>query len=587
MAGRIPDAWFDELRNRLNIVDVVSDYVVLKQKGRRFWGLCPFHGEKTASFSVDSETQSFYCFGCHKGGSMITFVMEMERMEFLDAVNMLAERAHLPLPERMEGPDESGARRLRERIYEANVEAARYYHSMLWTPDGAKALAYLHGRGLDDVGIRRFGLGAAPEGWDHLVRYLKDKGFEPELLKRAGLCGEKDGRYYDMFRDRAIFPIVNAQGRVLGFGGRIMGEGNPKYLNTSDTPVFNKRQGLYAINMVRKERGLKRLVLVEGYMDVVSLRNHGVTGVVATLGTALTQEQARLIKRYAPLVYVCYDGDGAGQKAILRALDIFEEEDMPARVLDIPDQMDPDDYVKKYGAEGFEALRPMAPAEYRMLRAADGRDLSKPEDRMQYAIECCNILRRVKDPVEVASYLPALSIQTGFTQEVLSQQIRAQGGEVQSAPAMRAEHRAPGTRKREERPEYMKAEMTLVYLTANHMLDPALIDEKVFETALYRRMFSMLKEGVRPDVMLSQMEEEEAADAAEALQTDWRIDRDHAADAVADCLNRLRIHQLNEKWNDTKEQYAREKDDARKRELMQLLQKLTNELNLAKAGRKE
>ena len=387
--GRIPDAWFDELRSRVNIVDVVSDYVVLKQKGRRFWGLCPFHGEKTASFSVDSETQSFYCFGCHKGGSVITFVMEIERMEFLDAVNLLSERAHLPLPERTQEPDADQSRALRERLYAANVEAARYYHAMLWRSEGAQALAYLHGRGLDDVGIRRFGLGAAPDGWDHLVRYLKSLGFREEEMKKAGLAGEKDGRYYDMFRNRAIFPIVNAQGKVLGFGGRILGDGNPKYLNTSDTPIFNKRLGLYAINMVKKERSLKRLILVEGYMDVVSLRNHGVSGVVATLGTALTEEQARLIKRYAPEVHVCYDGDGAGQKAILRALDIFEAADMPARVIDIPDDMDPDDYVKKFGAEGFEALGTVPPAEYRMRRAADGLNLENQEDRMKYAIACC------------------------------------------------------------------------------------------------------------------------------------------------------------------------------------------------------
>lgn len=584
--GRIPDAWFDELRNRINIVDVVSDYVVLKQKGRRFWGLCPFHGEKTASFSVDSETQSFYCFGCHKGGSVITFVMEIERMEFLDAVNLLAERARLPLPERTQEPDADQNRALRERLFAANVEAARYYHAMLWKSEGSQALAYLHGRGLDDVAIRRFGLGAAPDGWDHLTRYLKSLGYREEELKKAGLAGEKDGRYYDMFRNRAIFPIVNAQGKVLGFGGRLLGEGNPKYLNTSDTPIFNKRLGLYAINMVKKERALKRLILVEGYMDTVSLRTHGVQGVVATLGTALTEEQARLIKRYAPEVHVCYDGDGAGQKAILRALDLFEAADLPARVIDLPGGMDPDDYVKKYGAEGFEALGTLPPAEYRMRRAADGLNLENAEDRMKYAIACCNILRRLKNPVEVASYLPKLSIQTGFTQQVLSEQIGMAGG------ADRATDPAPErtrTRivRRAEAPEHVKAEMTLVYLAANGLLDPALIPENTLTTPLYAKMFSLLRAGERPDALLSRLSSDEQAEAAEALQTDRRLDREHAAEAVEDCLNRIRRHALQEKIRTTREEYERAEDEQHKQELLMLLQKLMNELNQAKTGRKE
>lgn len=583
--GRIPDAWFDELRSRVNIVDVVSDYVVLKQKGRRHWGLCPFHGEKTASFSVDADTQSFYCFGCHKGGNVITFVMEIERMEFLDAVNLLAERAHLPLPERTQEPDADRVRALRERLYAANVEAARYYHALLWKSEGSKALAYLHGRGLDDVAIRRFGLGAAPDGWDHLTRYLKSLGYREEEIRQAGLAGEKDGRYYDMFRNRAIFPIVNAQGKVLGFGGRLLGEGNPKYLNTSDTLIFNKRLGLYAINMVKKERALKRLILVEGYMDVVSLRVRGVAGVVATLGTALTEEQARLIKRYAPEVHVCYDGDGAGQKAILRALDIFEAADMPARVIDIPDGMDPDDYVKKHGAEGFEALRPIAPAEYRMRRAADGLNLENGEDRMKYAIACCNILKRLKNPVEIASYLPQLSIQTGFSPQVLSEQIGAAGGMSASGAQGARPERSP--KRRAELPEHVKAEMTLVYLAANGLLDMSLIPDNAFSTPLYAKMFSLLRAGERPDTLLGRLSEEEQAAAAEALQTDRQLDREHAAAAVEDCLNRLRRHALNEKIRTTREAYEQETDAQRKLELLALLQKLTNELNQAKTGRKE
>ena len=223
MAGRLSDAWLDELRSRANLEEIVSEYVPLKQKGRRFWGCCPFHNEKTPSFSVDSEAQMYYCFGCHKGGTVINFVMEMERMEFMDAVRLLADRAHMEIPEQSQtgsgrtSPDE------RERIYEANTLAARFFHSTLWTGEGAEALNYLYKRGLNDSDIRRFGLGAAPKGWDALQRHMAEQGFDDALLEKAGLVVRKDGRAYDMFRGRAIFPIINAQGRVVGFGGRAHG----------------------------------------------------------------------------------------------------------------------------------------------------------------------------------------------------------------------------------------------------------------------------------------------------------------------------------------------------------------------------
>ena len=357
MSGRVSDQWLDELRSRVRLEEVVSEYVPLKQKGKRYWGCCPFHNEKTPSFSVDASAQLYYCFGCHKGGTVIQFVMEMDRMEFMEAVKVLAERAHMELPQ---GTGEAANRKQadeRERILEANTLAARFFHSNLWSPDGAEALNYLYGRGLNDSDIRRFGLGAAPHGWDALYKALTAQGFSPETLERAGLVVRKGDRAFDMFRNRAIFPIISAQGAVLGFGGRAMGDAQPKYLNTSETPVFNKRQGLYALNMVKKERNLNRLVLVEGYMDTVSLRKHGVPGVVATLGTALTEEQAHLMKRYAPEVWISYDGDGAGRKAALRALDIFDAENLRARVIDYPGGMDPDDFVKANGQAGFPNWR--------------------------------------------------------------------------------------------------------------------------------------------------------------------------------------------------------------------------------------
>ncbi len=587
MSFRLPDVWLDELRGRVDIVDVVSDYVELKQKGRRFWGRCPFHGEKTPSFSVDSEAQMYYCFGCHKGGTVINFVMDIERMEFMEAVKMLAERAHLPLPERVnDGRDSDKMRALRERIYEANLEAARFYHATIWTEEGAQALGYLHKRGLDDAGIRRFGLGSTAQGRDALTRHLIEKGFTMEELISAGLSGEKDGRRYDMFRDRAIFPIINPQGKVLGFGGRIMGDGNPKYLNTSDTPVFNKRQGLYALNMARKERSLKRLILVEGYMDVVSLRQQGVLGVVATLGTALTEEQARLFKRYAPEVWVCYDGDGAGQKAILRALDIFESQEMPVKVIDIPGGMDPDDYVRANGAAGFEALRPIPPCEYRMMRAADRVDLTTQDGRTQYAIECCNILRAIKNPVELENYLDKLIVQTGFAREVLLRQIGVE--ELAAQHKQSAQPDRPLRRSvHKELAEYVKAQQLLINLLASGRLDRSLPLETAFITEPYMTIARLLTQGQTPASIVEQLPEETRDEAAQAMLTDSNIEADKTALAVSQCMTKIRIFQTEERIEQTKKQIKEEAAPERRAELIGLLSQLMNELGTAKKSLKE
>ena len=300
MAGRFPAAWLDDFYARVDIVQVVSAYVPLKRNGSRYWACCPFHHEKTPSFSVNGEQNLYYCFGCKAGGNVIQFVQEMERLSYREAVELLANQMHMTLPEMHEDPEYEARRSRNERLFAANKEAARWYHAQLWDERNADILAYLHKRGLDDGTIRKFGLGAAPNDWDALTSYLEAKGFSQEELRLAGLTVVKEASRFDMFRNRAIFPIIDVQGQVLGFGGRAMGDAMPKYLNTSDTPVFNKRKGVYAANLLKKLRNLKRIILVEGYMDVVALVQSGVQGVVATLGTALTNEQARFLKRYAP-----------------------------------------------------------------------------------------------------------------------------------------------------------------------------------------------------------------------------------------------------------------------------------------------
>lgn len=557
---RFSDAWLDELRSRVDIVDVVGGYVPLKQKGRRFWGCCPFHHEKTPSFSVDSSAQLYYCFGCHKGGNVIHFVMEMDRLEFPDAVKELAERAHMPLPQDSGAPREGISREEKDLLRAANREAALFYHASLWTSDGAQALSYLHKRGLSDRDIRRFGLGSTAAGRDACLKHLLEKGYSVEIIVKAGLATRRDGRVYDMFRDRAIFPIIDGQGYVLGFGGRILGSGEPKYLNTGDTPVFNKRRNLYAINFVRKERGLKRIILAEGYMDVISLRCAGLEGVVATLGTALTEEQARLMKRLAPEVWISYDGDGAGRKAALRALDIFEEMDVPAKVVDYPADMDPDDFIRANGAEGFEKLRPMSAPEYRMARAADDIDLSQEEARVSYAIHCCQILRRVKNPVEREGYLKKLEIQTGFTRGVLLEQMGVVEAESETAvrPTRRTGYKPPTGLEKYER--------MLLTLLAKGSIPRETVKLEDFSEGLAQDMAKLLLEGVSPSSIPDRLglEGEAIAKAVGAMNVEMLPeDPESALQFAQETLNTIRKQKLDAMYVQLMDEYTNATEERR------------------------
>ena len=571
MAGRFTDAWLEELRSRVPIEEVVSEYVRLKQKGKRFWGLCPFHGEKTPSFSVDSESQLYYCFGCHKGGTVFNFIMDAERMEFPEAVKYLAERAHMELPEDDRG---SGGQRLssneRERIYEANVTAARYFHTLLWTEEGAEALKYLYGRGLNDRDIKKSGLGAAPRGWDTLTRLLEERGFERPLLVRAGLTVEKDGRAYDMFRGRVIFPIINPQGKVLGFGGRAMGDAQPKYLNTPDTPVFNKRNGLYALNMAKNERQAGHLVLVEGYMDVVSLRKYGVQGVVATLGTALTEEQARLMKRYTGEVWISYDGDSAGRKAALRALDILDGAGLATSVLDYPGGMDPDDFIKANGLEGFNALKKIGGVEYRMLRARDDLDISTQEGMTEYAIRACAIIRGVKNPVEAENYLRRLANETGYAKEILARQVGAIKPRNEFAP------RQP--RLGQEGIKASREEGMLIAMLAKGLIPPQSVSPDDFDSPINAGAARWLMEEKPITAYVDSLEEKDRAQMMADINSDFMPDdQAMALDMARDMLRAIRKRRIQKRIDEIKAELG-SADDTRKQELLAQLTKLICEL---------
>lgn len=555
MASRYPASWLDELRSRSDIVQIVSGYVALTKKGRNYWGLCPFHGEKTASFSVDGEHQLYYCFGCKAGGDVIHFIMDMERLSFPEAVEQLADRAHMTLPEMEKDEDYERRRTQRERLLNANREAARFYHETLFTPAGEAALAYLRRRGLSDGVIRKFGLGASPDSWSSLSDRLLEKGWKLDELVLAGLTVKKkneDGRerYFDMFRNRAMFPIINTHGNVIAFGGRTLEKREPKYLNTSDTPVFNKRQGVYAANLLRQQRHLERVILVEGYMDVVSLTQYGVEGVCATLGTALTNEQARLLHRFAPQVYLGYDGDSAGQHAILRGLEILEQEGVPARVLDFPDGLDPDEFIRRDGIEGFRKLPAISPAAYRLRRLKEQFDLSDQDGKLSYARAASGIIAAV-DPVEREVHLKDLSLATGFTRETLLEQMnlsaaRQPVGKAPSAQPAR-HHAAPA----EPGSEDLKAQELLLSLFASGQIPKEMIDEKDFEDDELKSLYRELWAGASP-ASLPDLAPDDATRSrfTRILLSPSAGDKDQMITMANDCLNRIRKTRLEKRFEE-------------------------------------
>ena len=550
MAPRFPSAWLDELRQRADIVQIISGYVTLKRNGHRYWGLCPFHGEKTASFSVDPERQLYYCFGCKAGGSVIQFIMDIERLDFQEAVRFLADQLHMPLPQLEDDPDYQRRRSQRDRLLAANKEAAQFFHSTLFTEAGKPMLDYFKRRGLTDNVIRKFGLGASPAGWDTLTKHLQGKGYTLEELRLCGLTVVKpaeDGkpqRAYDMFRNRAIFPIIDQYGNVLAFGGRILGDGQPKYLNTSDTPVFNKRLGVYAANLLRKERHLERVVLVEGYMDVVSLTQFCVPGVCATLGTALTPEQARLLKRFAPKVYLGYDGDSAGQNAILRGLDILQAEGIPARVLDFPDKLDPDEFIRRDGIEGFNSLPAISPETYRMRRLKEQHDLSTQEGRTEYAKACAAILKNL-EPVELENHLQELMVQTGFTREVLLAQI---GATLPKAVPQASPKRESLRRSAAVDGEDVRAEELLISLIGTGRLPGDIADEEDFTDPLLKNLYVDLTKGRSPASLVEEQQDENLrARVSRLLLTPPSENTDQLIRMAQDCLNSMRRRRVEER----------------------------------------
>ncbi len=401
---QLSDTFLDELNSRTDITDLVGEYVVLNRKGNKYWGLCPFHSEKTASFSVSPDRQMYYCFGCHKGGGAINFMMELESLGFRDAVEILAKRVGMQMPE--DSPEEQRTRGKRERILELNRLAARWFHKNLNTPAGAAGTAYLQKRRLSAATVTRFGLGVAPAGWDNLLRAMAEKGYSEAELLEAGLAVKNsNGHIYDRFRNRVMFPIIDVRGSVIGFGGRVLDEATPKYLNSPDTPVYNKSRNFFALNVAKKSKQ-GRIILTEGYMDAIALHQAGFDCAVASLGTSLTEEHAKLLSNYTGEVIVSYDADSAGVSAAQRAITLLQKTGMKVRVLRIPNGKDPDEFIRDHGCAAFAALLDESAnhIEYQLQQIRSRYDLTQDDQRINYLRECAKLLARLDSPLEREIY---------------------------------------------------------------------------------------------------------------------------------------------------------------------------------------
>lgn len=511
----LSDAFLEELRSRADIETTVSSYVTLKRKGRLLVGLCPFHNEKTPSFTVYPETQSYYCFGCGNGGDVVTFIRHIENLDYMEAVRFLADRHDLTVPQ--DGYD-AGLSKKRALIYAANREAARFFHAALYSPEGKRALEYLHGRGIGDAAIRKFGLGCAPDSWNALLRYLRGKGCSEQLLYEANLVrmstGNGSRHAYDAFKNRVMFPVLDLRGNVVAFSGRALDKSEPKYLNTQNTLVYKKGSSIFALNFAKKSKS-GRLILCEGNMDVVSLHQAGFDNAVAGLGTALTAEQAKLLSRYTEEVLLCYDSDKPGMEATRKALALLGKTTMKVRVIRIEGGKDPDEIIQTYGAERFRSLIAGAAndTEYRLACERERFDLETPAGKTEFLSAASEVLATIESPIELDIYISKLAGEFGVNREAIVQQVK----KLRSAISRKAERqrfagieraatdpREPLNRVNPLRAKHLRAAKAEETLIVSLFGEPSLLEKlgdelspELFLTDFSRRVFSALAQRIR------------------------------------------------------------------------------------------
>lgn len=513
----LPESFLNELKYHCDIEQTISSYLPLRRRGRNLTGLCPFHSEKTPSFTVYPENQSFFCFGCGAGGDIISFIRRIENLDYIESVRFLAQRVGIELPENAE----DGSHQLRLKVQEMNRAAAKYYNTVLMSDSGKAARTYLVGRGMTKAMVTKFGIGYAPDGWQGLADHLHAKGYtNDEMVAAALVSRNKSGGVYDSFRDRVIFPIIDLRGGVIGFGGRVMQGSGPKYLNSSDTPVFKKSRNLFALNLAKGTKR-KQLLLAEGYMDVISIYQAGFDNAVATLGTALTEEQARLISGYTGEVVIAYDSDGAGQTATKRAVDMLERVGLKIKILSMEGAKDPDEYIKKFGAERFELLidGSKTALDFEINKLGAKYDTATAEGRIGFLQDFVQLMANTPSPIQRDVYISKVCRELEVDRQAVTVQLesimkrkRAAQSKKESKELRPYTEGSPLTRgdfQRQKFPrEAIAAERLIAYLVKNPnrlgWVQQSVTEEMIVSPVdldIYRAVRDRIALGLTPDMM--------------------------------------------------------------------------------------
>ncbi len=577
-----PEDLIEEVRIRNDIVDVISGYIKLEKKGKNYWGLCPFHNEKTPSFSVEPAKQFYHCFGCSNGGNVIHFIMNIEKLDFIEAFKLLAERAGVNLPEPEDSREREKAVR-RKEILELNREAARFFFNTLAGKNGLEAQHYLRRRNLQEKTIKQFGLGFSPDSWNDLTKYLLAKGFSRDLLLDSGLSIKaKNDELVDRFRRRVMFPIFDIRGNVIGFGGRVIDDSQPKYMNSPDTPVYNKSRELYGLNFARMSSS-KRLLIVEGYMDVISLHQAGIDYAVASLGTAMTQMQAWIMKKYSDEVVIAYDSDTAGQAATLRGLDILEGAGCNVRVLQIPQGKDPDEYIRNNGPEKFKTLveRATSLLDYKIKTKKNMHNLDTLDDKLKLLNSIADTLAEHDNHIEREVYAKNYAEEYGISFESLTNEVKKRLRARQksqdysrSYDETRRRANAPGFKEPTD-PRYGELEYMLVVMLChdNRLFD---IAEKEYDLdsfsdegarQLAEKLYRKLKanESCVLVELLNETQPEIASYLVRISETKCEIQEPDKA--IKQILNKLKVLKLEELQKQTIERIKNEQDGTKRQEL--------------------
>lgn len=523
---RYSEELIEEVRSRNDIVDVISGYVKLKKSGSNYFGLCPFHNEKSGSFSVSPSKQMYYCFGCGAGGNVITFIMEYENYTFMEAVRMLAERAGIELPQMEETPEERKSRDIRSQLLEINKLAAVYYFHQLRGQNGSTAMNYLKKRELGDETIQRFGLGYSSMYSDDLYRYIKSKGYKDDILKESGLFTYGDGKVTDKFWNRVMFPIMDMNNRVIGFGGRVMGDGKPKYLNSPETKLFDKSRNLYGLNIARTSRK-PNIIICEGYMDVISLHQAGFNQAVASLGTALTSGQASLMKRYTDQVLITYDSDGAGVKAALRAIPILKEAGLTTKVINMKPYKDPDEFIKGLGAEAFQERIDKAQNSfmYEISAMEQNYDLTDPDSKTRFFNEVAGRIVGFEEELERNNYIEAVADKYMVSMDALKAMVGNYGNRVGIVKDRHDSRRTSSSHKEKEDGISQAQKILLTWLVQDMSLYPKVaaylspddfIEEPFHDVAV--RLYEQLDNGqINPAAIISTFDDGETQKKVAAI----------------------------------------------------------------------